>query len=97
MCLCDHYRVSPRDIYNWEDDKEWKPSKSPKVQSVKHLLAYHLYECGMSYDAIARFVKLDTYTIRTHYAKGKNIVLGGMRDFVDALPKITTTLELTTI
>jgi hypothetical protein len=90
-CLADHYAIPASKIV---DRQEYK---SVKVASGRYLLEYHLYECGMSYDSIARLQGRDSDTIRAHYAKGKNIVLGGMRDFVDALPKITTTLELTTI
>ena len=90
-CLADHYAIPAHKIIDRSDCKQIK------VNSARVLLVYHLYECGMSFDAVARLQGRDTDTIRTHYARGKNIVLGGMRDFVDELPRITTTLELTNI
>jgi DNA-binding NarL/FixJ family response regulator len=94
MCICDHYRISPKEIANWEGDENWHPQKSVKVTSAKQLLIYHLHECGMSYEAIAKSMYLKINTVTEHRAKGNRIVLNGMRDFVDELPRVTTTLQV---
>jgi len=87
QCLADHYAIPAERIIDRQD------YKSVKVASARCLLEYHLYECGMSFEAIGRLQGRDVDTIRTHYAKGKRIVLGGMRDFVDELPRVTTTIQ----
>lgn len=93
-CICEHYAISPLQLSNWKNDPNYNASKSPKVTSAKQILIYHLYECGMSYEAIAKFLKLSTNRVSEHKSHGKRLVLGGMRDFVDMLPRVTSTLEI---
>ena len=95
ICICEHYWVNPNKIANWTDDKNWKNSKCPKVTSAKQLFIYHLHECGMSYEMIGKYMRLSVKTVEQHRAQGKRLVLDGMRDFVDELPKITSTLSIT--
>ena len=97
MCICDHYRVNHTDIANWKGPKEnanWNAPKSMKATSARQIYIYHLHECGMSYEAIAKHMHLGPKTVTEHRAKGKRIVLNGLRDFVDELPRVTTTLQL---
>lgn len=86
--LSRHYGVSCFDIASRE------VSKNPKVMSARYLLTYHLHECGMSYEMIAKMNELSVKTVGQHRAQGKRLVLNGMRDFVDELPRVTSTLEI---
>jgi hypothetical protein len=88
QCIADHYAIPDIKIVDRVD------YKSVKVASARYIFEWHLYDCGLSFDAIATLQGRDVDTIRTHYAKGGRIVLDGMRDFVDALPRVTTTLEM---
>ena len=90
QCIADHYSIPATKIVDRKD------YKLRKVSSARHLLAYHLYECGMSFDAIAKLQARDIHTVQFHYGEGKKLVLNGLRDFVDELPRVTTTLELIT-
>lgn len=89
MCIAEHYHVDPK----WIIDME--PRKNIKVMSARRILVFHLYDCGMSFEKIAAFLKRDISTVRDYYTFGKQIVLNGMRDFVDELPRVTSTLFIT--
>ena len=88
-CIADHYHVPATHII----DLQLRKGKS--VMSARRLLVYHLYDCGMSLEKIASFLKRDVHTVRDYYTDGKRIVLNGKRDFVDELPRVTSTLQIT--
>lgn len=94
MCICEHYHVHHDKIANWRNDPDWRPSKLAKVTKARQLLIYHMHDCGMSYEAIGKFLKLTVSTVEGHRAQGKRLVLNGMRDFVDELPRVTSSLEI---
>ena len=87
-CIADYYKVQASHII---DDT---PRKAKGVMSARRLLCYHLHKCGMGYDMLSKLLKRDVHTVRNYTTEGFNLVIGGMRDFVDELPKVTTTLEI---
>ena len=88
LCIADHYHVPAVHII------DIKHRTGKNLMSARRLLVFHLYDCGMSFEKIASFLKRDIHTVRDYYQDGKRLVLNGMRDFVDELPKVTTTLEI---
>lgn len=86
--LSMHYGVSAESIANR------KASKNANVMSARHLMAYHLHECGMSYQNIAKLQEISVKVAMFHRAEGKKLVTNGMNDLVDSLPRLTSTLDI---
>jgi hypothetical protein len=71
------------------------PRKGAVLQEARALLVRHLHICGMSYLAISRLLKRGMDTIRKLDVAGASYSRGKHHAFMAGLPRIPTTLVLT--
>jgi len=71
------------------------PRKGNRLQNARSLLTYHLYSCGMSFTAICRLLGRSIDTVRRMESAGAIQCMGKAKEIVEGLPRIASTLEIT--
>ena len=70
--------------------------KGRRTQNARSLLTWHLYACGMSFDAIGRILGYSPNTVRRMESAGAlSASTGAIKALVGILPRIPTTMTTT--
>ncbi len=88
QAIADYFKV-PADHIISES-----PRKGTRIQDARALLAYHLYDCGMSFESIARLLMRSVDHIRRIESAGAIRMMGKDKDLLATLPRIPSTLEI---
>ena len=87
--IAEHHEINPVRIFTETQ------VKCPKIREARSILMYHLYECGMTFDRVAKLVSRSPDFCRRSINQSSISLMDDDRELLASLPMIPRSLEIT--
>lgn len=91
LVISEHFQIDPKAL------ADRRTTRGVRMRAAMASLIFHMRACGYSYAALERFFAKGNDAIRKLESQGRLMMRGEHKAMIESLPKIPTTLVLTTI
>lgn len=91
LAIAEYFDIDPLAL------ADQRKTRGARTKNAMAAFIYHLHSCGMSYDRIGKFIAKHDCQVRKYESQGRMMMHGQQKEMIESLPKIPTTLEITTL